>query len=182
MACVAILVALWFGPACASIYRLPDPDQLTDERQRPDSSADTAENEVPSDERAEIAARVLTALHAALLDGRVDEAWELLSHETRLALDHHHPSGGDQALRDGWLEVDGRRLAFRPARLLLLPDVESVSARSQEASVSAGPRRIEASIRGGGEERSVVLIREGVHWRLHLPRIPREHLDSPESP
>ena len=169
--CLAVFAASC-GPA---IYEIPPPppeDEWTDRELDP-----TAEEEASAERYAE-ARRAVLALYEALQDGAFEEAYYLLSNETRILLDTYGGGVGEEALANGLLEVDGTVYSFDPVDLLLMPEPASFEDSVSGEEENETSRRKELFIFDADDNyRRVIVIREADEWVIHAPRVPTDRLD-----
>lgn len=173
-AVVAVLAAAC-GP---SIYDLPQPPE--EDQRRTVNLDPTARRE--ADGAAWVDARAATlSLYQALSDEAWDDAWELLSNETRVLLDTGSDGNGVDALAEGRIELDGVMWSFDPVEVFVLPGMVRFDDDVEGEAENETERRKEIWVSDReGRQRRVVVIREGDVWRVHMPRIPIERMQRVE--
>jgi hypothetical protein len=123
------------------------------------------------------ARRAVMALYERLGQARWDEAWEMLSNETRLLLDSGADGRGEEALAAGRVSIDGREYAFDAVDLFVIDGFSAMDDDAVGETQHETDRRREVFVSGsGGTVRRVVVILEGDSWRVHLPHWPMERL------
>lgn len=168
-------LALACGP---SIYDLPAPP--SDDERRTVSLDPTERRQ--ADGEAYVAARATTlALYQALSNEDWSTAWDLLSNETRLLLDTGSNGRGVEALAEGRIALEGNTWAFDPVEVFLLPGMVRFDDQVEGEAENETARRKEIWVADrDGNQRRVVVIREGDLWRVHVPRVPVERMQRVE--
>lgn len=119
----------------------------------------------------------LRAFYTALASGDGDTAFSLLSHETRLLLDHGSEGDGEAALIEGRVTIDGTEWTFDPVGLFVGPSPVDWRDTMPGESESESARRKEIFVVSSDDSvRRVVMIFEGDAWRVHAPTWSRDHL------
>jgi len=178
---VFLLLAGWLTGCGGTLYRQLPPPPPDDERRV--VALDPQRDEALAAERYVEARRTVLALYEAVSMERWDDAYAMLSNETRLLLDRGAGGLGEGALRDGVLTIDGATYRFDPVAIFLiagLTRIEDTVAGEQESETN---RRKEVYVfNADGDYRRVVVIREGDQWLVHMPRWRTEDLELVTTP
>lgn len=157
--------------ACGpGLYELPDPPPREDWHRHSLNPADDEERSY----RDFLAAQdSVLAFVEAMQEHRYDDAYELLSNETRILLDDLSPDGlGESVLSTGHLVRDGVEYDVDPVDLFVVADLEELLDEQPGEPEQETYRRKELWARAAdGTVHHIVLIYEDDQWRIHKPSI-----------
>ena len=161
------------GACRGAVYVLPDP--VAPELTR-DVSTDPAEERTRDAERYLEARQTILGLYDALANGRWDEAAELVSSETAVLLSEGGQTSAGETLASGTLTLGGAATSSTLWALAPAGFARWMTLR-QRASTRVRPAKGRPPHLEEGR-RSVVVIREGDAWRLHIPTLPEGRVES----
>lgn len=161
-----ILVGL---PACSSLYELPDPPSPESWRRH---SLSPGEDDERSNERFLEAQEAVLAFVEALNDERFEDAYELVSNETRILLDSVSSTGrGEHVLQTGEFTRNGT-FSVDVLDLFVIRDLDRIEDEHPDFQESETYRRKEVYVYDTeGTSHHLVLIREADAWHIHKPDI-----------
>ena len=155
---------------CSGLYELPDPPPR-DSWQR--HSLSPAEDHDRSHERYLAAQDSLLAFVEALSDERFEDAYNLLSNETRILLDDLSPTGrGEHSLATGEITRGGSEYHVESLDLFVIRDLTRIEDTHDDQMEAETYRRKEIYAVGtDGTVHHIVMILEEDRWRIHKPDI-----------
>lgn len=155
---------------CSGLYELPDPPPR-DAWQR--HSLSPAEDQDRSRDRFLEAQDSLLGFVEAMSDGRFEEAYALLSNETRILLDDLSPTGrGEHTLETGEIARDSSEYILDPMDLFVVSNLQRIEDTYEDRLEAETYRRKEIYCLGLDETvHHVVMILEEDAWRIHKPEI-----------
>ena len=161
---------LWLSACGPSLYELPDPPPREAWRHH---SLNPAEDEERSHQNFLAAQDAVLSFLEALDEQRHEDAYRLLSNETRILLDDLSPAGrGESVLEDGQIERNGDAYRLDPVDLFVIADLqELVDLQSGREEAETYRRKEIYAVSGSGDVHHLVLIFEEDGWRLHRPSI-----------
>ncbi len=165
-----ILTLVLVGLAgCSSLYQLPDPPSPESWRRH---SLTPGEDDERSTERFIEAQEAVLTFTEALNDQRFDDAYGLLSNETRILLDSLSSTGrGEHVLESGEITRNGT-FSVDVIDLFVIRDLDRIEDEHPDSQESETYRRKEVYVFDTeGVSHHVVLIREADAWRIHKPDI-----------
>jgi hypothetical protein len=165
------IIILTLLAACGpNLYELPDPPPREFWVRH---SLTPGEDSQRSRERFLAAQITVVLLVEALQENRYEDAYRLLSNETRILLDVLSPSGrGETVLEDGVIERNGAEYHVDPLDLFVIRDMAEITDSVTGEIESETYRRKEVfAISTEGDTHHLVLILEEDEWRIHKPEI-----------
>ena len=166
---ILVFVAL-IATGCSGLYELPDPPPR-DAWQR--HSLSPAEDHDRSHSRFLEAQDSLLAFVEALTDERFEDAYALLSNETRILLDDLSSTGrGEYTLETGEIVRDSSEYLVDALDLFVVLDLQRIEDTFEDRMEAETYRRKEVYCFGADDAvHHVVLIFEEDSWRIHKPDI-----------
>lgn len=171
---ITILVATVAGCA-ANVYELPPPP---DETERSSVDLNPASSDEADAESFMEARRAILSLAGALGNEDWEDAYGLVSSETRILLDTYGDGRGEDLLARGQLVgTDGNTYQFEPLSLFLLSEIASIEDSMDGVEEAESSRRKDVFLVAPDDSyRRVVVIREGEQWLVHMRELPTDRM------
>jgi hypothetical protein len=171
LACLAgLLLVGWLSGCGPNLYELPDPPPRDEWRRH---SLNPADDEVVYLQNFLSAKDTVLTFVEALEDERWEDAYRLLSNETRLLLDDLSPSGrGETVLENGRIQRGDNEYLVDALDLFVIRDlVDIVDQHDREREAETYRRKEIYAVDSNGEAHHIVVIYEEGGWRIHKPEI-----------
>lgn len=153
-----------------NLYDLPDPPPR-DEWHR--HSLNPADDEAAYLQNFLSAKDTVVTFVEAMEDERWEDAYRLLSNETRLLLDNLSPSGrGETVLENGRIQRDDQEYVVDALDLFVIRDViDIVDQHDHDREAETYRRKEIYAVNSSGDAHHLVVIYEEGAWRIHKPEI-----------
>lgn len=168
---VLVLTGAFLWSCGPSLYEIPEPPPREQWRRHSLNPADTTAR---SQQNFFAAQDSFLAFVEAMDQERYDDAYDLLSNETRILLDDLSPTGlGEDVLETGAIQRDETEYHVDALDLFAVADLTDIVDEPTDGSseVETYRRKEIYAVGADGQVHHIVLILEEDEWRIHHPDI-----------